>query len=61
MAKWRVQYKTPSGTLEQTSIDVEGELSAKEVRRMVVGGDTTLYVAPSELVLVEKMEEGQRL
>ncbi len=61
MAKWRVQYKSPSGTLEQTSIDMEGEQSAKDVRRKIVTGETTLYVAPSELVLVEKMEEGQRL
>ena len=61
MAKWRVQYKSPSGTLEQTSIDVQEEKSAKEVRRMIVNGDTTLYVSIAELVLVEKMEEGQRL
>ncbi len=61
MPKWRVQYKSPSGALEQTALDVQGEKSAKEVKRMIANGETTLYVSIAELVLVEKMEEGQRL
>ena len=61
MTKWRVQYKSPKGTLEQTAIEVDGEKTANDVRTMIVNGETTLYVRASDLVLVEKMEGGQRL
>ena len=57
MASWRVQYKDPNGTLQQTGLELKGALTAGEVRELVIRGGGDLYVAADALVAVEKIED----
>ncbi len=57
MASWRVQYKDPNGTLQQTSLELKGVRTAGEVRELIIRGGGDLYVAADALVAVEKIED----
>ncbi len=57
MASWRVQYKDPTGTLQQTGLELKGALTAGEVRELIIRGGGDLYVAAEALVAVEKIED----
>lgn len=60
MAKWRVQYKAPDGSMAQTSVDLDVS-TAKDARRKILDGECNLIVTAEALVAVEKMKEGGRL
>ena len=60
MAKWRVQYKAPDGSMAQTSVDLDVS-TAKDARRKILDGECDLIVTVEALIAVEKMEEGGRL
>ena len=60
MAKWRVQYKAPDGSMAQTSVQLDVS-TAKDAREKILAGECDLIVAFDALIAVEKMEEGGRL
>ncbi len=61
MASWRVLYKDPNGTLQQTGLELKGVLTAGEVRELIIRGGGDLYVAADALVAVERIEDSSEV
>ena len=57
MAKWRVQYKAPDGSMAQTTVELDVS-TAKEARQKIIRGECDLVVAVDALIAVEKMSDG---